>query len=378
MKKFQEFLKVSCFINRKQNNTKMKVLKILTLCLLVATSISSCRTEESELIETPTDDTIQPNSSIANLMKRTTSNDGSVDNIIDYANCFTVQLPISVTANGVQLTIYTANDYDAVEYVFDEFDDDNDTIIISYPITIILEDYSEVIISDSTELLSYSSNCLGENVMDDDIECLDFVYPISASVFNINNELIDTVYLYEDNELYHFIDQIDANDIVTLNFPITVVLFDSSQIVLNSLTELETAINDSSNSCDEDDDYDFNDDDCDNCTPVELESFLTDCSNWIVDKLERNGNDYDDLYDDYFFNFYTDGSIVVDYPGGTDYGTWITSGTGNNIEVVIDIPELPYCNNNWILHEMQQQTGETKIDLRVGGGDRLRYESTCN
>ena len=60
---------MSCFINRKQNNTKMKVFKILTLCLLVASSILSCRTEESELIETPTDDTIQPNSSIAQHVK---------------------------------------------------------------------------------------------------------------------------------------------------------------------------------------------------------------------------------------------------------------------------------------------------------------------
>ncbi|PWK19602.1 hypothetical protein [Xanthomarina spongicola] len=356
----------------------MKELKILLLHLIIASSILSCRTEESELIETPTEDTIKTNSLIANLMKRTTSNDGSVDNIIDYANCFTVKLPISVTANGVQLTIYTANDYDDIEFIFDEFDDDNDTIIISYPITIILEDYSEVSISNSTELLSYSSNCHGENVLDDDIECLDFIYPISASVFNINNELIDTIYLNNDNELYHFIDQIDLNDIVTLNFPISVVLYDDSQLTLNSLIELETTIINFTNTCDEDDDYDYNDDDCDNCTPVELESFLTSCSNWTVDKLERSGNDYDDLYDNYFFNFYNDGSIVVDYPGGTDYGTWITSGTGNNIEVVINIPDLPYCNNNWILHEIEERTGETKIDLRVGGDDRLRYESTCN
>jgi hypothetical protein len=190
--------------------------------------------------------------------------------------------------------------------------------------------------------------------------------------------LIETVYLNNDYDLYHFIDHIDLDDIVSLNFPITIVLFDNSQLILNSLTELEVAINNFSNSCDEDDDYDFNDDDCTNCTPTELASILTTCSNWTVDKLERYGNDYDDYYDGYIFNFFTDGSVAVDYSGGTDYGTWTTSGTGNNIQVVIDIPDLPYCNNNWNLHEIEQYSGETKVDFRVGGDDRLRYESTCN
>ncbi|WP_417882060.1 hypothetical protein [Xanthomarina gelatinilytica] len=356
----------------------MNVFKILSLILIVAFSILSCRTEETEFIEAPAEETIQPNSTVANLMKRTASNDGSVDNIIDYANCFTVKLPISVQVNGVQLDINTTDDYNAIEFIFDEFDDDNDTIVISYPITIIFEDYTEVIVNTDSELTGYASHCLGENVLDDDIECLDFIYPISASVFNTNNELIETVYLNNDYDLYHFIDHIDLDDIVSLNFPITVVLFDNSQIVIPSLAELELAINNFSDSCDEDDDYDFNDDDCTNCTPTELESILTTCSNWTVDKLERNGNDYDDYYNGYVFNFFTDGSVAVDYSGGTDYGTWAASGTGNNIQVVIDIPDLPYCNNNWNLHEIEQYSGETKVDFRVGGDDRLRYESTCN
>ncbi|TYA57307.1 hypothetical protein [Formosa maritima] len=356
----------------------MNILKSLVLFVIIAISVLSCRTEETELIEAPAEETILPNSSIANLMQRTASNDGSVDNIIDYANCFTAQLPISVTVNGVQLTINNTNDYDAIETIFDEFDDDSDTITIGFPITIVFEDYSEVTVSNSSELMTYANNCLGENVMDDDIECLDFIYPISASIFNINNELIDTIYLNNDYELYYFIDNINSSDIVSLNFPITVTLFNGSQLVISSLTELESTLINFTNTCDEDDDYDYNDDDCNNCTPSELESILTNCSNWIVDKLERNGNDYDDYYEDYIFNFFSDGSIVVEYNGDTDYGTWIASGTGNNIEVIVNIPDLPYCNNTWRLHEIEQYSGETKVDFRVGGDDRLRYESTCN
>ncbi|WP_250433127.1 hypothetical protein [Hanstruepera flava] len=356
----------------------MKLLKLLYLFVLTALFLFGCRTEEREYIEAPTDETIQPNSVIANLMKWTASNDGSIDNIIDYANCFTIQLPVSVTANGVQITINTIDDYNTIEAIFDELDDDTDTIVISYPITIILDDFTEVSITNYTELLGFANTCNGENESDDDIECIDFIYPISASVFNVNNELIDTLYFNDDSELYSFLDEIESSDIVSLNFPITVILYDDTQLIVNSQSELELTIQDFANSCDEDDDYDFNDDDCNNCTPSQLESVLTDCSNWIVDKLERFGNDYDDFYDGYVFNFFTDGSIVVEYGSNTHYGTWSTSGTGNNIVVEIDIPDLSYCNNNWNLHEIQQNAGETKVDFRVGDDDRLRYESTCN
>ncbi|MGA1227281.1 MAG: hypothetical protein ACO3VF_08640 [Tamlana sp.] len=65
------------------------------------------------------------------------------------------------------------------------------------------------------------------------------------------------------------------------------------------------------------------------------------------------------------------------YSGGTDYGTWSATGTRNNITVTINIPDLPYFNNDWILHEISDYS-DPKIDLRVGDNDRLRYKNNCN
>ena len=356
----------------------MKLVKHIALILLLLITVClSCRQEEMELIEPPVEENLVPNSTVAILMQRVSINDGSNDNIIDYANCFNIQLPITVTANGVVINVNSASNYDDIEAVFDASDDDTDYLDISYPITITLANFTEVVISNVSELGAFASTCNGENESDDDIECLDFVYPITASVFNTNNELIETVSISSDSEMFNFIQNIDSNDIITVNFPITVFLSDGTQLVINDLSTLESTIVNFSDVCDEDDDFDYNDDDCNNCTPNQIEDILTSCSNWIVDKLERNDIDYDDVYNNYFFNFFTDGSIVVDYPGGTDYGTWSTSGSGNNIVVVINIPDLTLCNNNWFLHEIQQIPGETKVDLRVGGDDRMRYESSC-
>uniref|UniRef100_UPI003512B2A1 hypothetical protein n=2 Tax=Winogradskyella sp. TaxID=1883156 RepID=UPI003512B2A1 len=366
------------YIKGQEKNKAIMKPKTTLYLLLILLAFSSCRKEETEFIQEPEEEVLVANSNIADLILRTSSNDGSIDNIVDRANCFDIAFPYSVNANGVDITLNSQNDYLAIECIFDESDSDTDTIDINYPVTIVFADFSEITINNSTELTNYANNCNGENESDDDIECLDFQYPIEASTFNPNNELLETVILQNDNDLYDFVQDIDSETIVSVDFPITVILADNSEISISNFTELENTIATAINSCDEDDDYDYSDDDCDNCSPTELEDLLTNCSNWEVDKLERDGEDYDDIYDGYTFNFFTNGTISVYWNTTTVYGTWVANGFGNNLEVIIDVPALPLCNNNWILHEIENCSDETKIDLRVGDDDRLRYENDCN
>lgn len=352
-------------------------IKILAL-LMLATFISfSCRTEEVESINAPEEEILQANSQVATLMQRTATNDGSSDNIIDGANCFNVQFPVTVIVNGEEIIVNSEADLETIEDIFDEFEDDDDTLVINFPITIILADFTEVIINNYAELENFADDCNGENEFDDDIECIDFQYPITANVFNSNNELIETITITNDNQLYDFIDDIDENDIITIDFPITVILFDGTTQTINSLNELQIVIQNAADDCDEDDDNDYNDDDCNNCTPSALSDVLTSCSDWTIDKLERNDNDLEDNYVGYTFNFASDGTLIVDTGSSMYPGTWSASGTGNNITVVIDIPALPDCNASWNLHEIDQDPGETDVDLRLGD-DRLRYESNCS
>ncbi|WP_460219577.1 hypothetical protein [Psychroserpens sp. MEBiC05023] len=354
-------------------------IKIVFIGLLSSIMFfTSCRKEETELIETPPEDLLTPSALVTNLMLRTATNDGSNDNILDLANCFNIQLPVTVTANSIEVIVNSESDYALVESIFDNSDDDTDTLVITYPITIIFSNFSEIIVNNETELANFAATCNGENISDEDIECIDFVYPFSASIFNIENELISTEIFNNDNELYVFINGISENDIITLNFPISVILSDGSQVEVNSLSDLQFIISNYQDDCDEDDDYDYNDDDCDFCTPEELETILIDCPDWEVDKLERNDTNYDDAYDGYLFNFFSDGTLSVFWNTTTVYGTWSTSGTGNNITVDINIPALPLCNLNWNLHEIDTASSDTKVDLREGDDDRLRYENNCN
>ncbi|MBL4662274.1 MAG: hypothetical protein JKY22_01630, partial [Flavobacteriaceae bacterium] len=352
------------------------ILKNLGLLIIFSLLLFSCRTEDMEIVEAPPEDTFGVNSTIANLLKRTATNDGSYDNIIDGASCFNIQLPVTVIANGIEVVIENEDDIDIIEDIFDEFSDDTDTLEIIFPITIILDDYTRVVVNSQVELNALAAQCPDENSGDDDIECIDIQYPITASIFNQNNELIDTVVINSDEELLDFLDDIDEGTIVTFDFPFTVILWDGTTIEINNFVELQSVIESAIDQCDEDDNNDHNDDDCNNCTTQQLDDILTGCNDWMVDKLERNDNDLEDTYVGYLFNFETNGTLSVDNGSESFSGTWESSGEGNNITVTINIPNLPDFNDSWNLHEIEQQAGESQVDLRIGD-DRLRFESDC-
>ncbi len=362
-------------------NTKaMKsTLKKSLLALFAITLLFSCRTEETQFVQEDPNQILGANANVKTLIQNTVTNDGSYDNIIDGASCFDIQLPVTVVANGIEVIITNEDDVDQVEIIFDEFPDDTDTLEINFPITIVHEDYSTTVINSQAELNAAALQCGPDNSPDDDIECIDFQYPITANIFNQNNEQIDTVVFNSDEELFDFVDDIDDNLIIVFQFPITVILSDGTTQQINDFDELEDVIEDAADDCDEDDDNDPDDDDCETCTVEDLESLITDCNEWMVDKLERDDQDLEDQYVGYLFNFNEDGTVSVESGSDNFSGTWEISETSEGIEFELNIPNLTDFNDPWILHEIEEETDGDgfSFDLRLGD-DRLEFESDCD
>lgn len=348
------------------------------LTLLTVLFASSCRQEEDSVFVGEDPRALQANSALATLLQQTSLFDGSDDNILDMASCISLKLPVSATVNGVSVTIDSVEDYQVVEALFDDLDDDIDSIVFQFPLTVIRSDFSEVTVADISALEALAQTCGGENQPDDDLECADIVYPVSASIFNPDQELIDVELLEDDKDLYDLIEDLNEGKIIaTLQFPISVRLSDGSLESAGSLEQLEAILQSAAGTCDEDDDNDYNDDDCDTCTTQSLADVLTGCTAWIVDKLEVNDTDLEDNYADYQFQFNADGSLVATSGAGSDSGTWSASGTGNDIQVTMNIPTLPDFSAVWTLHEIQT-VSELNVDLRQANGDRLRFEGACS
>lgn len=145
-------------------------------------------------------------------------------------------------------------------------------------------------------------------------------------------------------------------------------------ITIDDESNVDSSSDDNSNDDSSDDNAS---DDCNNCSVSQLTDVLTACSDWYVDMLELNDNNSEDNLEGYSFNFSTDGSMDVSWNGNNYNGTWEASGSGNTIKVVLTITDLSDLEATWTLHEIELENGESKVDLRIAGDNRLRFKNNC-
>lgn len=358
-----------------KNVITSRLSKLLFLPLFILIAFTSCQNEVTDVTGPNEQEILVANSPLANLVTATTLRDGSFDNILDSANCISVNLPVTIVVNGLEITIDSEEDLAIIEAIFDEFADDLDEIQIIFPIVITLNDYTTYTINNYDELEAFIEECEGENEDDDDIECIDFQYPITISIFNSNFDVIDTITINSDEELHDFIENLEGGLLASINFPVTMILADGSTIVVENNDELQAAIEAAEDACDEDDDNDWDDDDNNDIDPDALNILCSNCT-WTVDKLEIGDQNLEGQYEGWVFTFVPDGPVLVEDPNGTIHeGTWSITVTDTGIPALnLQINDLPDFNNElWILNEIDDENGEIKVDFR-NGIDRLRFE----
>lgn len=351
---------------------KTSMKKLLFLPILWSVLLfTSCQDEIIEIVQDAPDEVLVAESLVAQLLKNTATNDGSKDNILDNSSCFNVELPVHVFVNGLEIIIDEEEDFEVIEAIFDQFEDDVDIIDFVFPIIIILSNHDEIIIENQSQLEEYMELCGDENEDDDDIECIDFVYPISFSLFNSAHNLIDTKTVYNDREMYHFIKNISASDIISINFPIEVILSDGTLVIINNMMELRHALEDAKDSCDEDDDNDYGDDDF---TKERLDNLLVMCP-WIVHDFKRNSVSLNDHYREYIMRFFEDGVVKVRARNGDELtGAWTTRVTDNGALLKLEFDSLIDFTLEWFVHDIDRE----RIKLFTEGGNRIILEKNCD
>ena len=359
-------------------NNPYRILYIFFVVLLLV----NCRKETYELVEGPKDKNLESDSNIANLLQRTALNDGSLDNIIDKANCFTVQLPITVVANGEEIQIISVSDYDLIEGIFNASNSDQDVLNIEFPITIIEDNFIETVVNSQTELSTLANTCNGENIDDDDIECIDFVYPITVSIYNKTSELTDRISILSDKQLYSFIEDLNENLVVNVGFPINVVFSDGTFIEISDLVVLETTIDLVKDTCDEDDDYDFNDDneeEEEESMSVSQEDFndLLIACKWTIEEFEFDGQNLSSDYNSYVFKFNLDGTISDENSGSNSIGTWTITSNNDNLILHIIMDSLTELNAEWVLHEINLEDDGTRLEIEKSE-DKIKFKQDCS
>lgn len=343
---------------------------VYTFLLMLTLIFTGCQSEFEPLPTTDEQQTIDANSSTAKLIKGTTNNDGSFDNIVDGASCLAIRFPYIVRVNGAEITIQTREDLHSVEEIFDAVENDEDVLDIIFPVTITLSNYDEVVLNGIDELRELAKACM-EGGDDDDIECIDFVYPIKLYTFDINAQQTGSVQVESDLEMRRFFAGMSENDLISIDFPVKLTLYDGTEVSVSSNAELVNALEMAKNACDEDDDNDHKDDDF---TQERLEKLLVACP-WLINEVERDAVNHTEQYFEYLMNFTEDGVVIVkDRQGNSLTGNWTTRVAEHKVLIKLEFDVLVDFNLDWYVYELE----EGVIKLYAEGGNKIIMHSVCD
>ena len=338
--------------------------------LTIALSFTACQDEIEEINTGEEPQTITANSTTADLIQRTSSNDGSCDNIVDGTSCYQINFPYTVEVNGLTLTIESEDDIEQIEDIFDSVEDDENLLDIIFPITVTAGDFSEITINGLEDLRELAAECK-EGGDDDDIECIDFVYPMTLFSFNVNLEQTNTIEVTSDRELRLFFKDLDDDNLISFDFPLTLKLHDQTTITVENNQELASAIENAKDDCDEDDDDDYNDDDFD---LDEINEELVECV-WFVTEFKRNDIDQTPQYVNYILNFKEDGTVLTGFTGATTVeGTWTSTVGDDGAKLTMDFESNTDFNLEWNVYDL----GNDKIKLYSDDSNRIVMKQFCD
>lgn len=163
------------------------------------------------------------------------------------------------------------------------------------------------------------------------ISCLDFVYPISISLYNMETEQIDTIVFNNDQELYLFFSNMNEYDLVTIDYPINVIVNNADIEEVTTDEQLAAFISE-----------------CEEINPTTLtEILLTDV--WFVDFYFEMEVDQTQEFCEFKLTFDESGIVQATNGIETYYGEWL-------IEYVDDEITVNFAFTNSILFEQINDT----------------------
>lgn len=332
----------------------MKLKHFLNLSL-VGLLLMSCQSEENEVIQ-DANQNLTNTSPLTTLLTRVTQNPTSGDNVLDNSSCFSVVLPVTVIVNGQNIVVATQADYQTVQDAINAFSNDDDIVNFVYPITIQYQNFSTQVLQDSDDLDDAIDAC-GEDDGFDEIDCISFNFPIVINVYNANNQLADTVTLNNNTDLYNFLENLEDNEYVAIQYPISLVNSNGQTITITNNNQLEDVIEDSIDDCDDSPSGGGN---------ANLSAILSS-GTWYVSYFFDDTDETSD-YAGYNFTFNVNGTSLAVKNAISLNGTWSNYMDSGDEKVAFSFDgiTLDELEDDWEVIEFTS----TQIRLKdVSGGD---------
>jgi hypothetical protein len=222
----------------------MKNLKIITgIALMSVLGFTSCQSEVDD-VQGQNPNTNAANSTTANNMKRTSMYDGSFDNFIDGTSCSSIVLPATATVNGVKVNLFSEFSYTQVISILGEFNDDEDSVTLQFPLKVKMSNYTEVVVNNQTEYNAILNACSSAEASGQAaISSINVNFPITILTYNLSSEQTGSIVITSEQELYTYMSNVSSTELFSVNYPMTVTFIDGTETTVSSDAEFQAAIN---------------------------------------------------------------------------------------------------------------------------------------
>lgn len=191
------------------------------------------------------------------------------------------------------------------------------------------------------------------------IECVDFQYPISFTLYNANFQVLETVTIESDDALISFLQsQMDTETaaFVSLNFPVTLIYEDETSVEVTNNQDLEAALMAAEASCGI----------SETCDLETVTEYLMACPQIpTLNAFTPSFTTFEFLENNEIFSMYE-----LDLPHS---GTWDIAEIEGEIHVVINFNGLDDFNGEWIVLECSSE----ELILQQGD-DALVLSKQCS
>lgn len=221
----------------------MKRLKITTgIALMAILGFTSCQSEVND-VQGQNPNTNSANSTTTTNLKRTSMFDGSFDDFLDGSSCSSILLPATAKVNGVEVSIVSQLDYQHVISILGQFNNDQDSVVLQFPLRVRMSNYTEVTVNSQTEYNTILKACgTAETSGQNAISSVNINFPITILTYNLSLQQTGSIVITSEQQLYAYMTNVSSTELFSVHYPITVTLIDGTKTTVNSDAEFQAAI----------------------------------------------------------------------------------------------------------------------------------------
>ncbi|WP_418604301.1 hypothetical protein [Hwangdonia sp.] len=332
----------------------MKTLKFITAILLLSfIGFTSCQDQDDHLNE-ENPNANAANSQTAKQLKQSSMHNGSFDDLLDGVSCSSILLPVTATVNGTEVHVVNESDYETVIDILSEYNNDEDEVILHFPLSVKLSNYTEVEITNQIEYDALISACnQAEGTTNEAINCLGINFPITVFSYNLNFVQTGSVVIESEKALYTYMTNFGNDEYFAVNYPITATLNSDTLVTITSDLELQSKISDCLATEDEEEQAEENAKTLENILvegAFKVESF--------IDSSVEKADDYANYTIEFAGNLTCTAQNKVDATANAVQGTY---NVASKIEVFVNLTfsgnaSFELLNNNWEVTSFSQSS----------------------